>query len=107
MTTPEGRVKYQVSKRLREIKHLWSFMPVQTGFGKPTLDYMLCAGGRFVVIETKRPGGKLTPRQEATCHDMREAGARVFVVEDDASMDVAFAYIRWCCGSYATTRFKS
>lgn len=95
--TPEGRIKARVNKRLAAYPAIWKFMPVQMGMGKPALDYLLCVPcglhGRFVVIETKKPGGKMTALQESTAREMRRAGAKVFVVDDDATLDLAMRYI--------------
>jgi penicillin-binding protein-related factor A (putative recombinase) len=41
-------------------------MPVPSGYGESTLDYIGCYKARFFAIETKKPGGKLTPRQQNT-----------------------------------------
>jgi hypothetical protein len=59
-------------------------MPVPSGFGKTTLDYIGCANGRFFAIETKAPGGKPTERQKVTMAQMRRVGAKVFVINDAA-----------------------
>ena len=85
--TPEGKVKAKVNKMLAKYEsEVYRFMPVQMGMGAPSLDYLICAGGRFVAVETKVPGKKLTPRQEQTAHAMECAGARVVVVRDDAGV---------------------
>ena len=96
MATPEGRVKAKVKRRLKAEfgKHCWSFMPVQTGYGSPALDFLLCVYGWFVAIETKAPGKKPTPLQETTIELMRAAGAMVFVVDGDESLDHAIASIK-------------
>ena len=91
--TPEGKVKAQVKKGLRPIARLWEFMPVQNGMGKPALDFLICVNGHFIAIETKAKGKKLTTRQEHTKAELEAAGAKVFVVDDDASCTVAVEYI--------------
>lgn len=95
--TPEGKIKAQLKRQflLDPIKaHLWSFMPVQNGMGKPALDFLLCVNGHFIAIETKAPGKKLTQRQEHTKAEMEAAGARVFVVDDHESLQCAVWYIQ-------------
>lgn len=77
--TPEGRVKKQVKALLKE-HGAWFNMPVPTGYGVPMLDFIGCHQGKFFAVETKAPGEKLTPRQEATAALMEAAGAKVFVV---------------------------
>lgn len=86
-STPEGRVKARLNKRLKELRLLWKYMPVPSGYGMQSLDYLLCVSGHFVAIETKAKGKRPTPRQEQTMAEIRAAGGLVFVVEDDASMD--------------------
>jgi hypothetical protein len=44
--TPEGRVKRRVSQILKRAEKCYYFMPVQTGYGSPTLDYLGCSRGR-------------------------------------------------------------
>jgi hypothetical protein len=88
--TPEGRVKKKVKAALDKFGlEVWRFMPVQRGFGSPALDYLLCVRGRFVAIETKAPGKKLTPLQEVTKKAMEDAGAIVLVVWDETSLELA------------------
>jgi hypothetical protein len=93
MSTPEGKVKNNVNKRLKPIAHLWKFMPVQTGYGIPALDYLLCVNGRFIAIETKAKGKKLTTRQLQTVAELEAAGAKVFVVDDATSLEQAVNWI--------------
>lgn len=76
--TPEGKVKQAVKEFLKS-RGAWFFMPVPSGYGMPTLDFIGCYEGRFFAIETKAPGGKLTKRQELTIAAMEAAGAAVFV----------------------------
>ena len=99
MTTPEGRVKNATSKLLKEFgavqinndveafdddtvpdPELYYFMPVQSGLGKRTLDYLCCYRGHFIAIETKAPSKWLTGIQETTKRQMEAAGATVFVI---------------------------
>lgn len=92
--TPEGKVKAKVTAALKEIGYVWKFMPVQTGYGTPALDYLLCVGGRFIAIETKKKGKELTARQELTKAAIEFAGGIVLVVDDDASLERAIKIIR-------------
>lgn len=92
--TPEGKVKAKVSRRLKELgAECWRFMPVQTGYGLPALDYLNCIHGYFVAIETKVKGKHLTPRQAETKYAIEAAGGTVFVVDDDESLEIAMAGI--------------
>lgn len=94
--TPEGKVKAAVKRRLDALPNMYRFMPVQNGMGKPGLDFYLCAGGWFIAIETKAPGGKLTARQEVTKAEIEAADGLVFVVDDEPSLDQAMARIALC-----------
>lgn len=88
--TPEGRVKAKVNKALKTLGlECWRFMPVQSGYGTPALDYLLCIKGRFVALETKKPGGKLTPLQEGTKAAIEAAGGIVLIIQDDTSLEIA------------------
>lgn len=80
-TTPEGKIKTKLKKRLAQLNLKYEFWPVQMGFGSTTLDCLLCINGRFVAIETKAPGKKLTPRQTKTRLDIEAAGGAVFTVD--------------------------
>ena len=79
-STPEGRVKKRVTQIIKRASDVYYFMPVQTGYGSPTLDYLGCSRGRAFAIETKAPGKKPTARQEAIIKEMESAGMKVFVI---------------------------
>ena len=85
MQTPEGKVKEQVKRLLRDHKAYY-FMPVQNGMGAPSLDFLVCHNGQFLGIETKAPGKKATPRQEVTMQQMRNAGAMCLVVDGGTTL---------------------
>lgn len=82
-STPEGKVKATVSKLLKSVDGLYYFMPVPSGYGESSLDYLGCYRGKFFAIETKKPGGKPTDRQKMVIEKMRKAGAAVFVIDGD------------------------
>ncbi len=85
--TPEGKIKAKLRKRLDALTNCYVFMPVQQGLGASTLDYLCCINGRFVAIETKAPGKKMTPRQVAVTHNILDAGGDVFLVDSDETID--------------------
>jgi hypothetical protein len=64
---------------------VYRFMPVQTGFGSKTLDYLCCHNGRFFSIETKAPGKSPTKLQIVTGLAIIRAGGMVFVIDGDTS----------------------
>lgn len=97
--TPEGKVKRMVSAGLARLNatypgRIYKFMPVQSGYGAATLDYLLCVASRFVSIETKADASKeLTDRQHTTRSQMEAAGGQVYVVCDQTSLDYAMLQI--------------
>ena len=78
--TPEGKVKAKV-KRILIKAETYYFMPVQTGYGTPTLDFLGCHCAFAFAIETKAPGKKPTKRQEVIIREMKHAGMQVFVID--------------------------
>ncbi len=101
--TPEGRVKQKINELLDSYgKHLYYYMPVPSGYGVRTIDYLGCIKGAFFGIEAKKPGGKPTSYQENTLADIRDAGGVTFVVNDDQSLaelkrflDSAMKIVEW------------
>lgn len=95
MSTPEGRVKAMLKRKMKvAFPKAWAFMPVQSGYGAPALDFIFCIDGVFVTIETKKdPKAKLTPTQESTAAAIAVAGGVVLRVHDEASADQAIAHI--------------
>lgn len=91
--TPEGRVKAKLKKALAHLGPHWVFMPVQSGYGKPALDYILCYKGRFISIETKKPGGQMTPLQLSTKAQIEAAGGIVLLVWDEDSLALAMKIV--------------
>ena len=92
--TPEGKVKEKVKKLLDPRRpQLYYDMPVPSGYGKSTLDFIGCYYGRFFAVETKRSGKELTSRQEGTRDDMRAAGGVVFEIIGDSGLDALAAWL--------------
>lgn len=81
--TPEGKVKKTVSLLLKSVPGLFYTMPVPSGFGESTLDYIGCYRGKYFAIETKAPGKKPTDRQNMVIDKMRKAGGAVFIIDGD------------------------
>lgn len=77
--TPEGRVKKACRVFLRD-KGCYIFSPVQTGYGAPTLDDLVCWRGRFLAIEYKALGKAMTPRQRQTELAITAAGGTTFTI---------------------------
>jgi hypothetical protein len=87
--TPEGRIKQAVKKRLKELG-AFQHWPVQNGMGAPCLDCHGCYNSKYFAIETKRPGGVPTPRQQHTIEAIRAAGGIVLIIDD---LEMARAFI--------------
>ena len=81
MSTPEGKVKTQLVKMLKEMK-VWYFFPANNGFGKSGIpDIIAIVGGRFVGIECKAdPTKKPTELQKRCGEEIKEAGGLWFLI---------------------------
>lgn len=95
MSTPEGKVKDMVRRKMTAaFSKCYRFMPVQTGLGASTLDFLYCVEGLFIAIETKAGTAKPTPRQQIVVRQIEEAGGLAFVVRDETTMHDAITCIR-------------
>jgi hypothetical protein len=84
--TPEGRVKAKVNKILAAHGcNVYSYMPVKSQFGAKTIDYLVCAYGYYLGIETKAPGKQPTPLQWQHIHRVAAAKGTVFVIDGDTT----------------------
>lgn len=83
--TPEGRVKKRVSTLLKSTPGVYYFMPVPSGYGESSLDYIGCHLGRAFFVETKAPGKRPTDRQNQTIAAIERAGGKVFVIDGDTT----------------------
>lgn len=82
--TPEGRTKRAINKVLEKYKgRIYRYMPVPSGYGATTLDYLGCFCGRHFAIEAKRPGGEPTDRQWTVIDQIVAAGGSVFVIDSE------------------------
>src|SRR5208282_2697074 len=86
MATPEGKVKAKINHALKTLPRCYKFMPVQSGLGAKSLDYLLCVNGRFVAIEAKAPGKDYTALQREHKRHIEEAGGVVFLVDGEWSL---------------------
>lgn len=91
--TPEGKIKVRINKLLDSYENVYRFMPVPSGYGKPSIDYLCCVDGIFLGIEAKAPGEYPTPRQQAALDDIRVAGGATFVVNDDVSLEALETFL--------------
>ena len=65
------------------------FMPVQSGYGSPDLDFIITINGFDLRIETKVAPKKVTPRQMNTTILMGPAGITVLWIDQTNLEDVA------------------
>jgi hypothetical protein len=80
--TPEGKVKEKLKALLKQEGSYW-FMPVQTGYGATSLDFLVCRNSEFWAFECKAPGKRLTARQELVARQITAAGGTVNMVTLD------------------------
>lgn len=76
MRTPEAIEKDLIKDYLKGLgpRTCYWFMPVQTGWGRQTVDILACIHGTFWAIEVKQDGKAPTARQTAVLSQVRAAG---------------------------------
>lgn len=88
--TPEGKVKDAVVKKLKELG-VYYFFPATHGYGRSGVpDIVCCLRGRFIGIECKAEGGKVTDLQKVEAGRIKDAGGYcvvIFGVKDVALLD--------------------
>jgi hypothetical protein len=86
--TPEGRTKRKIREVFNKYKShgIYVYMPVPSGYGKSSLDYLGFICGLGFAVEAKAPGQKPKPRQEGIIEDIERGGVPVFVIDDDATL---------------------
>ena len=100
--TPEGRLKKEVKEVLEQYEPLWYFMPVSCGFGKQGIpDFIICANGRFLSIETKDKGKKRTPLQ-MLCATQITLAEGIMLLLFPGEIENLRSYLRMC-GCHAIT----
>lgn len=86
--TPEGKVKAKVKNWLDK-NGIWFYMPVQTGYGVSGIpDFVCCANGKFLAIETKAPGriSNVSDKQALQIAAIGAAGGVAVVVDSVESL---------------------
>ena len=80
--TPEGKVKTQVKVALKRLG-VYYFCPVTSGYGTSGApDFIVCMHGRFIGIECKAKGNKMTRLQEQAAGKIRAAGGLHYEVNE-------------------------
>ena len=81
--TPEGKIKEQVKKTLKELD-IWFFMPPANGYGRAGIpDFIGCLNGLFIAIETKAGKGKTTALQDREIARIKASGGFATVVNEN------------------------
>ncbi len=93
MATPEKKVKDAIKKLLFDMD-CWFYMPVPSGYGEATLDFLCSYKGRAFAIEAKAPGKILSPRQAVTVQKMFSHGVPCNVI-DSVSEDCMMCLRAW------------
>ena len=82
MTTPEKKVKNKVVSILKEVG-AYHFYPVASGYGSAGIpDLVACIRGKFIGIECKANGGKVTALQEKNLMQIINNGGYSFIVDE-------------------------
>jgi hypothetical protein len=72
-----------ITRQIKQILFQVGYFPIKIAGGpyqKPGIaDLLVCGDGKFIAIEVKKPGGRLSPLQEQFLHDVRAAGGVAFV----------------------------
>lgn len=98
-TTPEGLVKQKVRDVLDLCSCMYYHMPVQTGLGRPSLDFIGSHYGKFFAIETKVEKKDPTPRQLETIRQIQMAGGKVFVIRGLSDTSAFVDLVVWLQGN--------
>jgi hypothetical protein len=91
--TPEGKVKDKIKKILKA-HNIYFAMPMGTGYGNAGVpDFLCCFDGKFIAIEAKANGGKVTALQQKNLSDIERSRGMAWVVDED-NIHVLELYIK-------------
>jgi pantoate kinase len=83
-TTPEAKVKAKIKAILKAYKAYYA-MPIGTGYGNSGVpDFLVCLNGEFLAIEAKAGRGVPTALQEKNMREIKEAGGRALVINEES-----------------------
>ncbi|HEX8838232.1 MAG TPA: hypothetical protein VF748_14920 [Candidatus Acidoferrum sp.] len=92
--TPEGLTKQEIKKLLDSYGDaLYYFMPVQSGYGTRTIDFLICFRGRFIAVEAKREGARAARFQQRILDGISKAGGLAFCVDTAEELKTVFAWL--------------
>jgi Holliday junction resolvase len=91
--TPEKKVKDKIVAILKD-EGVYYFFPATHGYGRSGVpDIICCVNGKFVAIECKAGGGKLTALQVREIEHIRRSGG-VAVVANEENWDMVRPLLR-------------
>ena len=91
--TPEKKVKDKIVSVLKD-EGVYYFFPATHGYGRSGVpDIIACVNGRFLAIECKAGGGKLTALQIREVEHIRRCGG-VAVVANEENWDMVRPLVR-------------
>lgn len=91
--TPEGKVKDNVTKVLRE-EEVYYFFPATHGYGRSGVpDIIACVNGRFVAIECKAGTNKPTALQVREIEAIRRSDG-VAIVANEENWEMVRSLVR-------------
>jgi Holliday junction resolvase len=91
--TPEKKVKDKIVDILKS-EGVYYFFPATHGYGRSGVpDIIACVNGRFLAIECKAGGGKITALQAREIQNIRHCGG-VAVVANEENWDMIRPLIR-------------
>jgi Holliday junction resolvase len=94
MSTPEKKVKEAIKRVLKKY-NVYYIMPATGGYGRSGVpDFICCADGKFLAIEAKADGNKLTLLQAKEIASIQEAGGFALVINEE-NVDTLELHIRW------------
>jgi hypothetical protein len=98
-STPEKLVKNAVVRQLYA-EGIYYFFPATHGMGRSGVpDIICCVDGRFVGIECKASGGRVTELQKLELKRIREAGGSTLVVTGTEEAKAISGFIKLIRGS--------
>lgn len=111
MTTPEGRIKARLDRKLGVLKDygIFYFSPNAGPYGSAGIpDRIVIVNGQFVGVECKADGKKeLTDLQKRIRIQIEAAGGKYFVAYDNKTIDAVIQWIVLELADVGITRPKS
>ena len=86
---PEARIKLAIRKMLKEeFPQVWTYWPVSNGMGTHGIpDLIMCAGGKFIGIEVKAEGKKVTLLQADQLQRIESSGGMAMALVGKDAVD--------------------